>query len=289
MLTFVALLTTACTACACPLPQTAAQASRQAVSATLRALKAGRNRLQLSIFGDEIGVPGPLPLGSLCAHLVEALAGESRQRVHLFFDSDAAAAEWARSEHAARLRDCCCVGILLSDDAIDDALEEDGALLLCAPCNTAPCNTHISQAKLEAVQRLTYGAGERPVILANPDLEALLVRESGCRSVQPMLLSDFEHAFFMAEVLAKQGSVSAVRHVWGGAWETYHTAEQSLAPLQRGSSALQFSALTHTGGQPPRAAEDLVRYVRRGRRARSRGTPTVISENAPWSAEDRWS
>ena len=150
--------------------------------------------------------------------------------------------------------------------------------------------------------------------MANPDLEALLLTARVGHAVPPMFLSDFEQAFFLAEALAKTGDVTAVRRVWGGAWETYRVEElskwttpTSAAPAAVTQAAavaaaldakvaedardatLQFSSLVRMTSKQPRAAEALVRHVRRERKKRApRRTPSSVDERAAWSAEDGW-
>ena len=280
------------TAAPSPLPRSAAAAGEQAVSSTLRAIDAGHLRLRLDLFGEAVEQPGPLPLGALCERLAKAL-GE--KNAHFFFDTPGAAAAWATLPAASR-----CRTSLLSDGIM---AADDDVLVLVRPCNRA---TATRTRHLEAVQQLVCGAGTRPVILANPELEALLLTARVGRAPAPMFLSDFEQTFFLAEALAKTGDVTAVRRVWGGAWETYRV-EEATAPdedltetpttrSQRrrhavdGASTLQFSSLVHMGTEQPRAAEALVRHVRRERRLRRGATklPTAVNERAAWSAEDGW-
>jgi hypothetical protein len=107
--------------------------------------------------------------------------------------------------------------------------------------------------------------------------------------------------------------------VWGGAWETYRVEELSkwTTPTSAAPAAvtqavavadaavadaavaedardardatLQFSSLVRTTSKQPRAAEALVRHVRRERKKRApRRTPSSVDERAAWSAEDGW-
>jgi len=290
-----------------PLPLSVAAASEQATAATLSALDAGRRRLRLDLFGDAIEQPEPLPLGALCERLTTALC--ARKNVHFFFDTPLAVEAWARLPISRE-----CRFSLLADGVMHP---DDSVLVLVRPRNRAPATR---TRHLEAVQQLVCGAGDRPVIMANPDLEALLLTARVGHAVPPMFLSDFEQAFFLAEALAKTGDVTAVRRVWGGAWETYRVEELSkwTTPTSAAPAAvtqapavadaavadaavaedardardatLQFSSLVRTTSKQPRAAEALVRHVRRERKKRAapRRTPSSVDERAAWSAEDGW-
>ena len=284
-----------------PLPLSVAAASEQATAATLSALDAGRRRLRLDLFGDAIEQPEPLPLGALCERLTTALC--ARKNVHFFFDTPLAVEAWARLPISRE-----CRFSLLADGVMHP---DDSVLVLVRPRNRAPATR---TRHLEAVQQLVCGAGDRPVIMANPDLEALLLTARVGHAVPPMFLSDFEQAFFLAEALAKTGDVTAVRRVWGGAWETYRVEElskwttpTSAAPAAVTQAAavaaaldakvaedardatLQFSSRVRMTSKQPRAAEALVRHVRRERKKRApRRTPSSVDERAAWSAEDGW-
>ena len=275
-------------------------------------------RVRLDIFGDSVELPGALPLGAVCEQLADALA---IRRPHFWFDDTAAAATFARLPAAAGCRASVLADGARAREHVDD---DDGVLVIVRPCNRQPAGR---EEKLEAVQQLVCGAGHRPVILANPELEALLLTRRVGKPAPPMFLSDFEQAFFLVEVLAKTGDISAVRRLWRGGWETYRVKEvladtrasavaddeaiedeatdadadvRSGAPREtQRSAALQVSCLADVGDVRPRAAEALVRHLRimrRGqgdrptmRRGQSKGeTPSKVHEREPWSAEDGW-
>ena len=310
------------------LPATPLQAASQAAHATRLALAATApqppSRIQLNLHGDAIEEEAPLPLLALCCRLVEVLNQDARWagKLHFLFDRPAAARAWGDTHAAER----CARYAVLSGDASHhlSAMGESGVLVLVAPSNrlrssrTGDTRTEPDQGKLELVQRLVCGAGpERPVILANPDLEALLVtKRIGRAAVRPMFLSDFQHAYFLAEAPAKVGHVSAVRRVWGHDWEIYSVedvdgdaqtgsgsrqgesqrARRSGEPPRprgtraaAGAVALERVALVHRCTQKPSAAEQLAAGVHR-QRLRGfprRGVPSVPVD-AAWAAEGGW-
>ena len=117
--------------------------------------------------------------------------------------------------------------------------------------------------------------------------------------VPPMFLSDFEHAFFLAEANAKIGHVTAVRRVWGSEWEVYRIeaagarADGCSPLLPDGTTAavagVERPALAHRCERKPKSADLLAAYVRRrhAQRQPRRGVPARTEEEA-WEAEDGW-
>ena len=288
-----------------PLPRSAAAASVQAVAATRVAVESGHRRVQCNVLGDGIELPGPLPLRAFCERFVDVIGAE--RRVHIFFDSEAAARAWQQSEAS-----CRCRADVLGQGGM---AEDDGVLLVVSPNNCAPVQVgsdfsrgEPDAPKLEALQQLICGAGCRPVVIANPQLEALLLTSRVGSAAPPMFLSDFEHAFFMVEAVAKRGQVTAVRRLWRGEWETYKVTEAGVTStgvpgdsVKAGGvkaaprPSVEVSTLWQSSHTKPRAAETLVRHVRRQRRARRRlgsyspggSVPSDTDEQA-WAAEDGW-
>lgn len=293
------------------LPFTPREAASQAASGCAAALQRGsgsaKPRLQVCLHGDEIeDAAGPLPLLSLCNQLVEVLGKDARyppQYIHLYFDDAGAERAFKRSSTAH----CRSSVLTSSDDCTIHA--DDQILVLVAPSNRdAPRSS--CEAKLECVQNLVCGAGSRPVILCNPDLQALLLSQSAGRPPEPMFLSDFEHAFFMAEAKAKIGYVTAVRRTFGSAWEVYTVAsaggvqddedERAVAAAaarrdgdvvdRRTTTLIEQVALSQRSERKPKAAELLVRHVRRRRATggSSRGAVPGKPVEEPWAAEAGW-
>ena len=68
-----------------------------------------------------------------------------------------------------------------------NGLPDDALIVLVAPCNNRGGASRLQGAKLTHVQRLVCGAKQVPVILVNPDLEAmLLTARAGRTRVPPM-------------------------------------------------------------------------------------------------------
>lgn len=275
-----------------PLPRTAEAAASQAAAATQAALSAaagGACRLQININGDAVEDAGALPLLALCARLVDVLGGDARwhaSKMHFVFDGSDDARAWQQLAPVAAARSRWShlaqpEGLLPDDDAL--------VVVLVAPCNRMERSAPGS--KLSAVQQIICGAQSVPVILLNPDLEAHLLTQRVGRAVPPMFLSDFEHAFFLAEAQAKTGYVTAVRRVWGHAWEVYRV-------VQSRSSSSRTAALERTQREPerfdrkPRSADALALYARRRHRARGeRGRDARMpgrTTDAAWAAEGGW-
>ena len=294
-----------------PLPLTATAAAQQASVSARRALAAGHKRLAVHVLGDGLDSPGPLPLSALCTHLTRDLSAGGRV-VHLFFDSAPAAHAW-RALGAVGTARCSVLG--------EGGMEQDdGVLVVVSPCNRGAVledgrEAEADAPKLLAVQSLVCGAQHRPVILANPDLEALLVTTRVGRAVRPMFLSDFEDAFYLVSAVARRGHVTAVRRRFGEHWEVYSVEEQALAaaaappgtppppPQQREDeledeqtatlSQLEFRALSRTSAHRPKAADALTRHVRRRQRAGRRDDLPRPGEappgsDEPFAAEDGW-
>ena len=303
---------------AVPLPTSPGAAAAQAAHAACRALAHGQGavRLQICLHGEAIEDSNPLPLLSLCTRLAEEM--DNVAKIHFFFNDGAYAAAWEKSPAAKNLG--CRSDALDCEDAFFDAIvsniSDDALLVLVAPCNLPSARTAAPDLpKLQRVQQLVTRAArlERPVILANPELEALLLtRRVGKGGAAPMFLSDFEHAFFMAEAEAKVGYVTAVRRVWGQAWEVYRVVDGEASSAEHearstrwrvagsgggGSSgtiaALERTVLACKYDVKPRAATLLEAHVRK-RRAAGRGgapsreVPGRPAHEVPWSAEDGW-
>lgn len=209
------LWSTFAAAASIPLPTTPSAAASQAFTAAARALASGKVRLQIQIHGDSIeDSDSPLPLLTLCARLAELNVNPAK--VHLVFDHVVHLSAWKRSVESAKYQ--CRLSRLDADEqdfqATANSLKEDALMILVAPCNR-PARKYAepSLSKLERVQQLVCAAGklQRPVILANPELEALLLTRRVGNMAPPMFLSDFEHAFFLAEAEAKVGFVTGAR------------------------------------------------------------------------------
>ena len=170
--------------------------------------------------------------------------------------------------------------------------DDSQLLVLVAPCNRPRDADGMADAdKLELVQRLICGAGEAPVILLNPDMEALLLtRRIGKEPAPPMFLSDFEHVFFLAEAEAKLGHVTAVRRLWREPWEVYRVERAGAEGSPLRATSVERAALAHQSDVMPRAADVLTAHVRQRqrRRRRSNGVPGTPAHEVAWEAEDGW-
>ena len=90
--------------------------------------------------------------------------------------------------------------------------------------------------KLKSFQALVARAGSRPVVLINADLEALtLTAPRVGRPIRPMLLSDFEMAYYLATSPRQvDGDVFAVRRAFPcEEWETWAHAPREAAKMPR--------------------------------------------------------
>ena len=302
-----------------PLPRTPAAAATQAAKAAKAALSSADApvRLQIQIHGEAVEEDGVLPVLSLCSQLVEVIGGDARWdpgKIHFFFDGMRAARAW--QQQAPEAAACTRWDVLSADgetgrtggDAPEmeprGRLADDALLVLVAPCNRDRARAGreaVEAGKLESVQRLVCGAQQVPIILVNPDLEALLVTQRLGRTARPpMFLSDFEHAFFLAEAQAKIGYITAVRRVWGRAWEVYRVeadeadgdaagaAADSGGRRRRGvaPAALERTTLAHCCEHKPRSADMLAAYARRRRGARPE-LPGRTTQ-AAWAADEGW-
>ena len=139
-------------------------------------------------------------------------------------------------------------------------------MLIVAPTNRAPTwrrerapRTPESPAepdalKLKSFQALVARAGSRPVVLINADLEALtLTAPRVGRPIRPMLLSDFEMAYYLATSPRQiDGDVFAVRRAFPcEEWETWAHAPREAAKMLR-----------RTTPQRPAAADVVARRAR---------------------------
>ena len=296
------------------LPTTPAAAATQAADAAAQALASGKHsRLQITIVGDAIeDTNGPLSLSSLCTRLAKTL-GDSQKSIHFCFDRRPLAQAWQSTKTAAELlaSGACQLSSLDTDE--DEfgvttstlAKKRGGASLLVVvgPCNRArTAKSSPDHPKLERLQRLILAANRhsRPVILINPELEAMLLTQRiGTPTPPPMFLSDFEHCYYMAEAEAKVGYVQAVRRVFGGEWEVYRVTDQPMAEGTAGglrsatvggsldrtraggdadeggvgvevSPTVERLSLACTYGFKPRAATLLANTARRNQQARRR-------------------
>lgn len=218
--------------------------------------------------------------------------------MHFFFDGAKERDRWQKHAASTLTRSDVLTGEPEEEDELR-LLPDDALLVLVAPCNRNRGRASIEAGKLESVQRLVCGARHVPIILINPDLEALLLTQRvGRAPVPPMFLSDFEHAFFLAAATAKIGYVTAVRRVWGSAWEVYRVEQeraeangdgdarraQSLG-ASAGTAALERIMLTECFKTKPRSADALADYARRSRgRSKLPGKTT----EARWAAEQGW-
>jgi hypothetical protein len=189
-----------------PLPVGVQETAQQATGAALTALSSGRSRLQLTI-------PAAAMLAT-ARHLVGAL--EEDGTVCRVFMPRALLSTWSRSGPAVR---CSVFGL-------DQLRDDDGALVLVAPANRAAPRTvpedepdgHV----LESVQLLLIRARGRPIIMLNPDLEALVLSPRPLRPVRPMFMADFDDAFFLATAEGPEvGDTVAVRRAYPGGWEVF--------------------------------------------------------------------
>jgi len=280
------------------LPSTPEGAATQAAQAAIVALSESTNpvRLQICVHGSEVTEEGPLPAMSVCSRLVELLGRSEKlnpSNIHFFFDGAKAASAW--EQHAADHDAGQARWGLLADEHEDEQLKKAELLVVVAPCNRARVRGRPAKqdGKLESVQRLVCGAKEVPIILVNPDLEAMLVtRRVGTDPVPPMFMSDFEHAFFLAEAQAKVGHITAVRRVWGRAWEIYRVEQgirRSDTDDSSSEAALECTTLALCTEQKPPSADRLADYARR---RRARGLPRREVPGQPlepaWAAEGGW-
>ena len=249
------LLSAAISAAARPAAPTGAVVA-QASASTLRALQSGHLRVQVNVHAPP---QRRVPMTSLCEGLVGALEREGR-RTRIVFNGVDAAMRWRRSSttHTDRY------DVLSAADWDDD----DDALVLVAPTNRdrrvlrrAPLAAGASDwpgaphpaglpsdsdepdgMQLEAVQTLLYRARDRPVVLVNADLEAVVLSARAGRPVPPMFLSDFEHAYFYAT-----DGRAAVRRAFPLDWEA------SLRPRPRATARHgRAGALPPSPRAPPR-------------------------------------
>ncbi|KAL1515852.1 hypothetical protein AB1Y20_002467 [Prymnesium parvum] len=240
-----------------------AQIAAEAASAAVGALQHGHRRVQLNLY-----LPSE-PSHSeqvLCHHLLAALELSGWTRPHVFFDTVFDANAWRqRSTARGRVR-CDVLGLA-------PVLCDDEVLLLVAPSNTAsvrrthqlpsrPESREPDAVKLGAVQQVIVAAGERPTILVNPSLEALLCTPRVDRPTRPMFLSDFEDVFFMAKSFDSHGDVCAVRRVFPKDWEIWTMADRQVFHADkearfRGKPRLMRRA--RTTKRRPHAAEVLCR------------------------------
>eukprot|EP00316_Scyphosphaera_apsteinii_P009192 CAMPEP_0119298886 /NCGR_PEP_ID=MMETSP1333-20130426/1016_1 /TAXON_ID=418940 /ORGANISM="Scyphosphaera apsteinii, Strain RCC1455" /LENGTH=253 /DNA_ID=CAMNT_0007300113 /DNA_START=276 /DNA_END=1032 /DNA_ORIENTATION=+ len=122
----------------------------------------------------------------------------------------------------------------------------DGALLLVSPCNRPHkqvVTEYIEQTDwktLQAVQSLLARAYDRPIIMLNADLEALVLHRHASRPVRPTFMADFVHAYYLATRPPSQSSflVSecvAVRRAYPADWEVFASSNvhsSSSQPLE---------------------------------------------------------
>jgi len=273
-----------------PLPNTPGAAATQAAQATMAALAGYSSRspvrLQICIRGEAVEEDGELPVLSLCAQLVAVLGRDDRyhpSKMHFFFDGARAAQQWQAHSASALTRS----DVLPSEPGADSEqalrIDDDALLVLVAPCNRNRGRASDEAGKLQSVQRLVCGARHVPIILVNPDLEALLLTQRVGRAVPPMFLSDFEHSFFLATASAKIGYVTAVRHVWGSAWEVYRVQQEHDAV---GSAALERTMLAERFENKPRSADALAAFARKRKGEKPRVPGRTL--DAAWAAEEGW-
>jgi hypothetical protein len=81
--------------------------------------------------------------------------------------------------------------------------------------------------------------------------------------------------------------VTAVRRLWGRAWEVYRV-ERGGGDAGEGATAVERTTLAQQCEQKPRSADMLAAYARR-RRKRGGARPEVPGRpDTAWAAEDGW-
>ena len=190
-----------------PLPGTAEEMARQATRAALAALQTGHLRVQVTL-------PTGAGVDETARCLASSLEAEgSRCRLYV---PRALLPLW---HGAAR---CSSLGL-------GDPQQDDGAFVVLAPCNRvrSSADDEPDGHVLESLQGLLSRAHDRPVVLINADLEALVLSPRPLRPVRPMFMADFVDAFFLATAEGPTpGDTVAVRRAFPAAWEVW----RCLAP-----------------------------------------------------------
>ena len=265
-----------------PLPVGVAETAAQATHAALAALESGRSRLQLTL-------PTP-PLLPTARELVSQL--EANGTACRVFVPRAMLAAWR-----ACMRDVpdavgdpssATIDVSCSVFGFDTLDEEEDVLVLIAPCNRAELGLRRPEDEpdayvLESVQTLLLRANERPVIMLNADLEALVLSPRPMRPVRPMFMADFFEAFFYAVAEGPAaGDTVAVRRAYPGDWEVYR--RDALWP-EIGNAV----ALAHESVGKPIVADMLADENRRAKLRYSADGESRMERNPPNQREqDGW-
>eukprot|EP00310_Coccolithus_braarudii_P004536 CAMPEP_0183358712 /NCGR_PEP_ID=MMETSP0164_2-20130417/50038_1 /TAXON_ID=221442 /ORGANISM="Coccolithus pelagicus ssp braarudi, Strain PLY182g" /LENGTH=265 /DNA_ID=CAMNT_0025532653 /DNA_START=29 /DNA_END=827 /DNA_ORIENTATION=+ len=215
---FLALLCLASPASARRLPVSSREMSAQAAAALVRALEFGHRRLQLTV--------PQTPLVACAQRLVHELEA-SGMRTRVFLSGIEAVDTWINSARVGQPR-CDVLG--LGEAAVDD-----GAFLIVSPCNRPHPMSSVAfpdepdAHTLDAVQMVLARARDRPVIMINADLEALVLHSHAVRPVRPMFMADFEHAYYLATKLPSErsfgvGECVAVLRAFPSDWEVFTSA-----------------------------------------------------------------
>jgi len=154
---------------------------------------------------------------------------------------------------------------------LDELRADDGALVLIAPANRADPRRDPEDEPdghvLESVQVLLIRANERPVIMLNPDLEALVVSPRPLRPVRPMFMADFDEAFFLATTEGPEvGDTVAVRRAYPGGWEVF----------RRSGPALGNAVALHRSHEKPLIADILATENKRASRPSAKGPRKAV-------------
>jgi len=200
-----------------------AETARQATRATLLALRSGEERVQLNL---------PVaPMLATARRLVAKLEADGTA-CHVFVPS-AFLTVWNNCDTPGR---CSVLGLGCVD-------QDDGALVIVTPTNRvhragAPdeLEDEPDGRVLESVQALLVRAWDRPIIMINPDLEALVLSKRPLRPVRPMFMADFFEAYFLATAEAPvTGDTAVVRRAYPGLWELWRAGppDEKMVLAQR--------------------------------------------------------
>mmetsp|Transcript_41122 Transcript_41122/g.68356 ORF Transcript_41122/g.68356 Transcript_41122/m.68356 type:complete len:273 (+) Transcript_41122:67-885(+) len=228
-LLFVYLFARTVPALVLPLPSTTGELSRQVAAASVRSIEGGHLRLLVTV---------PHRRVLACAHHLVNVLEEQGMPTRVFLNGVAALNTWSHRSGVLQSR-CDVLGL-------GQVAAADGALLLVSPCNRPHkqvVTEYIEQTDwktLQAVQSLLARAYDRPIIMLNADLEALVLHRHASRPVRPTFMADFVHAYYLATRPPSQSSflVSecvAVRRAYPADWEVFASSNvhsSSSQPLE---------------------------------------------------------
>lgn len=191
------------------LPNTLEEATEQAIAATMRAIDAGCNRIQIEIRFPELE---QMPIARAFSESFCQKYGQNWQALF----ADAGTAAWARRDWAnSELQDISTRGVNEGRAAVRP---ESQAFLLIAP----------TSIEVDGIEKLLGLIGDRPFIMLNPKLENSEVGLGlAARRIRDRFLSMFEISYYIQPI--EQG---AVWRCYPQLWQVWQESQNEVTTMK---------------------------------------------------------